>query len=197
MQIIPTNWGQLYVLATLIYTGLVSLAASIPVTMVTAAQMLASKTAFKNAGNSFNTARKTLNNAYKVSIPAQKDLQDWLVVVRTVLAGRLGRSWSPAWAEAGWVDTKTAVPDTIEGRLALGISLVTYFTANPSYEVADMDVTAAKATELTDAAMAGQRAVAEAEQDLKDADLAREPVKADLLKNISRVIANLEGMLEG
>ena len=47
----PTNWAQLFVLATKMYDGLVAFAAAIPVTMVTAAQMLTSRTAFKNAGD--------------------------------------------------------------------------------------------------------------------------------------------------
>jgi hypothetical protein len=52
--------------------------------------MLASKTAFKNAGDTFNAARNTVNNAYKVSKPAQKDLYNRILTVRAVLARRLG-----------------------------------------------------------------------------------------------------------
>jgi hypothetical protein len=48
------------------------------------------------------------------------------------------------------------VPKTIEGRIALGNSLATYYTNNPSYEVPDLDVTAAVATKLTNVAIAGQ-----------------------------------------
>ncbi len=195
MQTIPTNWGQLYVLACMIYTGLVNLATSIPVTMVTAAQMLTSKTAFKNAGDTYNTARKTLDDAYKISIPAQKALEEWLVVVRTVLAGRFGKDWSAAWAQAGWVGPRTAVPKSIKGRMALGFALKDYFTANPSAQVADMNITADVADDLTTAALTSQQAAMLAEQALKDADLARQPIKADLLKLISRVVLNLDGML--
>jgi hypothetical protein len=72
------------------YNGLVAFAVAIPVTLVSAAQMLASKTAFENAGDTFNAARNTVNNAYKVSKPAQKDLYNWILTVRAVLARRLG-----------------------------------------------------------------------------------------------------------
>ena len=59
MQFIPKNWIQLFLLATKIYDGLVLYAATIPLTVVTAAQMLTSKTAFKNAGDTYNDARMT------------------------------------------------------------------------------------------------------------------------------------------
>src|SRR5712691_7372963 len=149
---LPSNGGKIYNLATKMYNGIVAKGAAIPVTMVTADQMLSSKTAFKNADDVFNAARNTRRNAYQVSNPAQKALRAWLVVVRTVLAGRLGKRWSAAWAEAGFVAPTTAVPDTVEGRIALGLALVNYFTNNPSYEVPNMEVTAKKATTLTDAA---------------------------------------------
>lgn len=59
-----------------------------------------------------------------------------------------------------------------------------------------MDVTAAKATELTDAAVAGQTAVSTAEQALKAASDARGPAKTNLLKLMSTVVANLDKKLE-
>ncbi|MBA3833274.1 MAG: hypothetical protein H0X34_15545 [Chthoniobacterales bacterium] len=195
MRKIPTNWGQVFILATKMYNGLVAFAAAIPVTMVNAAQMLASKTAFRNVGNTFNTSRNTLRNAYEVSKPAQDALYEWLLTVRAVLARRLGSRWSVAWAEAGFVSTSTAVPKTIEGRIALGLALVTYYTDNPSYEVADLDVTAAKATELTDAADSGQQGVTTAELALKDADTARRPTRVNLLDLMSTLVANLDKKL--
>ena len=68
--------------------------------MVTAPEMLASRDAFKNAGDNFGASRNTVSNAYRVFKPAMKALYIWLVTVRAVLARRLGSRWSPAWAEA-------------------------------------------------------------------------------------------------
>jgi len=163
--------------------------------MVTAAQMLTSKTAFRNAGSTFNTCRTALNSAHIASKPAQEALYEWLLTVRAVLARRLGSRWSPAWAEAGFVTTTTRVPDTIKGRIALGLSLVTYYTTNPTFEVPDMEVTAAKATQLTEAAVAGQSTVTTAEQALEDANNVRQPARTDLLGLMSEVIANLNKKL--
>lgn len=192
---LPTNDGKIYNLATRNYNGIVSTGASVPVTLLTAAEMLASKTAFKTAATTFNAARNGVRDAYKVFTPAMKSLTAWLYVVRTVLAGRLGRHWSAAWAEAGFVNNTTSVPDTIEGRIALGLALVTFFTNHPEYEVENMDVTAAKATALTDAATAAQTTVAAKEQAQKDADDARQPARASTLGLIGSLIANLNDKL--
>lgn len=188
---LPTNAGKIYNLATKNYNGLTQFGAQIPVTMVTAAQMLTGKTAFKNAADAFNAARNTVRSAYRVFKPAITGLYNWLVIARRALATQLGDRWSAAWAEAGFVAPSTAIPDTIEGQIALGLSLATYFTNHPSSERPDDNVTAAKATELTDAAVAGQTGVATAEQTLKNADEARQSKRADLLALMSEVIANL------
>ena len=192
---LPRNAGKIYNLATKNYNGIVSQGVGVPVTMVTAAQMLASKTAFNNAETTFNTARNTLHTAYQTLRPATGALYDWLVVARRALVTQLGDRWSPAWAEVGFVAPSTAVPDTIEAQIALGLSMVTYFTNHPSAERPDDNVTAAKATELTDAAVAGQTAVTTAEQALREADGARRPLRAGLLGLMGTLIDNLKRKL--
>ena len=82
MQFIPKNWIQLFLLATKIYDGLVLYAATIPLTVVTAAQMLTSKTAFKNVGDTYNDARTDLNSAHRDATAAQTELYNWLVAAR-------------------------------------------------------------------------------------------------------------------
>lgn len=192
---LPRNAGKIFNLATKNYNGIVAKGAEIPVTMVTAAQMLSSKTAFKNAETSFNTARNTVRSAYQTFKPAMAALYDWLVIARRALVQQLGDRWSAAWAEAGFVGPSTGIPDTIEGRIALGLSLVTYFTNNPTRERPDDDVTAAKATELTTAATTAQGTVLTAEQTLKTADETRKPLRSDLLNLMSTLITNLDKKL--
>ena len=192
---LPSNAGKIFNLATKNYNGIVAKGAGVPVTMLTAAQMLASKTAFRNAEEAFNAARNTERAAYGVFHPAMAALYDWLVTARRILTVQLGDRWSAAWAAAGFVGPTTAIPDTIEGQIALGLSLVTYFTNNPGAERPDDDVTAAKATELTDAATAAQTAVATAEQTLRTADETRQPLRADLLMLMGTLIDNLKRKL--
>jgi hypothetical protein len=191
----PTNSGEIYNLATKNYDGIVAIGAAIPVTMLSAPQLLTSKTAFMNAETAFNTARNTQRNAYLVFKPAMSALYDWLVGARAVLTLQLGDQWSAAWAEAGFVAPSTAVPRSAEGRIALGRSLAIYFTDHPTAERPDDDVTAAKATELTDAALAGQNGVATAKQTLRNADGARRPARKDVLYLMSTLVSNLNKKL--
>lgn len=90
------------------------------------------------------------------------DLSDWLQVTRNVLASRFGNRWSTLWAQAGFISPSTKVPGRIEEKLTLALKLANFFTANPSYEVASMDVTAAEAESLRDAAVTAQQAFAAA-----------------------------------
>ena len=194
-QTFPRNWAQIFNLATKMYNGIVKYAATIPITLVNAPQMLASKTAFRNVGDTFNMARSNARVAYQVSTPAQEALHAWLLTARKILAVQLGDRWSAAWAAAGFVSPSTQVPETIEARIGLGKSLESYFTANPARERPDDDVTAAKASEMTDAAILGQNAVVTAEAALKTADEARPPAKANLLGLFSDLLSNLNRKL--
>jgi hypothetical protein len=130
-----------------------------------------------------------------VSTPAQEALYEWLLTARKILAVQLGDFWSAAWVAAGFVSPSTQVPKTIEARIALGKSLETYFTKNPTRERPDDDVTAAKAVEMTDAAILGQNAVVTAEAALKTADEARPPAKTNLLTLFSDLLSNLNRKL--
>lgn len=191
----PTNDGQIYDLATMNYDGIVAKGDEIQVTMVTAPQMLASRDAFKNAGDTFRDSRKTVSDAYKVFKPAMKLLHAWLVTVRAVLGRQLGERWSTAWAAAGFPGPTTEVPTTGAEKISLGVSLKKYYTSHPGDEVPTLDVTADKANELTAAALAAQEGVATAEQTLKNAGTARELARTSVLGAMSNLLANLNRKL--
>jgi hypothetical protein len=72
------------------------------------------------------------------------------------------------WAQAGFISPSTAVPKRIQQRLGLALSLKSFFTANPTYEVPAMEVTAAQATALRIAAVAAQNTLKAAKVDLKN-----------------------------
>ena len=84
------------------------------------------------------------------------------------------------------------MPGTVEGKIALGASLETYYTNNPNYEVPTLDLTAAKATELTDAATNAQQGVITAEEALKDAGDARVVARTTVLGFMGSLIVNLK-----
>ncbi len=91
---LPTNSGKIYNLATKMYNGIVAKGAAIPVTMVTAAQMLSSKTAFKNAEATFNASRNALRNSYGVFKPASAQAADQLLPSRPASTVRTTTSQS-------------------------------------------------------------------------------------------------------
>jgi hypothetical protein len=160
---LPTNSAQLIGLGTKNQAGLVALGTTLGITQITPAQFLAKLTAFITADGEANAARsaqRVASETYKASIV---DVSDWLQETRNVLAARFGSRWSTLWAQAGFIAPSTKVPVRIEEKLGLALSLKGFFTANPSYEVASMNVTAAEAGSLRDAAITAQQTFAAAQ----------------------------------
>ncbi len=192
---LPTSVGLVLNLLLKMYAGVVLIGAAVGVTMVSAAQLLAGKTALKNADDIYETARTGLTNAYAVYTPALEAFTSWLGVARSVLAGRLGQRWSALWAEAGWINNTTSIPTTVEGKIALGNKLVTFFTNHPEYQVADMQLTADVASDLTESVTAAQKAVATAKTTMKDAENVLKPAMVVAQDLMSTLLANLKKKL--
>lgn len=193
---IPDSAKQLSQLGGKMYTGIVQKGASVPVTMITAAQLQTDLTAFNAAETAFGNARKAVKNAYDVFTPAANDLLDWLNAVRPTLISHFGYSWSADWSAAGFVGPTTAIPDKIEDRLGLAASLITFLTANPTFEVPATGVTAAHGTEIRDAAVAAQLTVTNTDVALKTAGDTRAPARAKLVEDMRTLIKNLGAMLD-
>lgn len=166
---LPKNPSQVIGLGTKMHTGLVDLGQNLGITQITAAGFQAELTQYINTYGAFNAARSARQSASDVFKPAEAAVTEWLLLTRNILAGRFGNRWSTMWAQAGFVAPSTAVPRRIEERLGLALNLANFFTANPSYEVASMQVTAARATALRNAALTAQQAVADADIELKTA----------------------------
>ncbi len=191
----PTNDGKILNLANKNHSGIVKYGAAIPLTLVDAVLFLAAITAMKNTTDNFNACRQDVRNAYQVYDPAIAALADWLAKARRSLVGIFGTKWSADWAAAGFVNNTTGVPLDNEGRIALGLALQNYYTKNPTSERPDDDVTALQASVVTTAATTAQTTVLEKEQALRDADNARRPAKATLLRMMSSLVKNLKDKL--
>lgn len=154
---LPTTAGPLIGLGNKMLAGLTSLGATLGITQITPAALGAALAAFSGTDAAYNaarSARQTDSDAYHA---AEDALAAWLGVVRNVLAARFGNRWSTQWAQAGFINNTTAIPARIEDRLALGLLLTGFFTANPGYEVATLGVTAAQGTALYDTANTTQQ----------------------------------------
>lgn len=142
-NVLPTSAGPLIQLGKEVLAGLTSLGGELKITLITPAQLQADLNAFINANNAYNTGRSTQQSASDAFHAADDAIAAWIGVVRGVLVVKFGRLWNTAWAQAGFVNNSTAVPAKIDDRLALCARLVAFFTTSPSYEVADLNVTAA------------------------------------------------------
>ena len=192
---IPTNSAQLIGLAQKIHTGIVELGLEIPITMVTAAEVQTDLNAFIAADGNFNAARSARLAASDVFQGRMVTLYEWLLGVSNVLLTRFGTRWSSAWAQAGFINHSTGIPARVEERLGLALSLVNFFTANPTFEVPSMNLTAAQGTTLRNAALAAQGTVTTAAVDLKVCGDAREAAYETLVAAMRALIKNLEGKL--
>lgn len=192
---IPTNSAQLIGLAQKMHTGIVQLGAAIPITMLTAAQLQSALDAFVTQDGAFNaarSARQTASDSYQTATGA---VYDWLLAVSNMLATRFGTRWNTEWAQAGFINHSTGIPAKIEERLGLALALVGFFTANPSYEVPSMNLTAAQGTALRTAALTAQQAVTAAVVALNTIGDTWTTAYDALTALMRTLIKNLEGKL--
>lgn len=116
---------------------------------------------------SYNAARSARQSASNDNQRAIGVVADWLQVAKNVLTGRFGNRWNTQWAQAGFLHPSIAIPANAQEQLALALRLTNFFTANPTYEVASMKVTAAQGKALRDAALETQRLLSVAEVTLE------------------------------
>ncbi|HEY0550956.1 MAG TPA: fibronectin type III domain-containing protein, partial [Verrucomicrobiae bacterium] len=124
------------------------------------------------------------------------DARTLITVCRDVLKPRLGKRWSPAWAVTGFT-TRLQIPSSSADLLPLLESLETYFTANPTHEVADLGATAAAAHTLHE-----QLSAARTTANACDADVALKKAERDAelkkLRNCGRgLLAELKTLIAG
>ena len=174
---LPNNIGDLVKLANKMVSGLSLLGPALGLTQITAGTLQGQLNAFAAAQTDFNTSRKAKEDASALSTQYHAQIEAWLLKAREVLVPILGRSWSAAWAEAGFVDRSTAVPTAVGEQLNLIGLLAAFFTANPSYENGSLEVTAATATALrvgsvtADGALDALKTAAAAKKAARDAAL--------------------------
>lgn len=194
---IPANNGQLIQLANSNLAGLTQWGSSLDITQITPAPLQGEITAFVTADNAFNLARSNRKDASDTYHTAVDALASWLEVARNVLAARFGPRWSTAWAQVGFINNTTAVPRRLADQLTLAQQLVSWFTANPSFEVPNLFVTAANGTALVNTVNLTRQALTDAEMTLetkKDEDIA---ARAELVATMRALILILKATLEG
>ncbi len=193
---LPTNGGLFIGLVTKMIKGINDLGLSVPVTMVTAAEMQTELGLFTEKNDSYNEARSARQAASDIYQAAVASTYTWLLAARLALVPKFGSRWSTAWAQAGFINNSTAVPAKAADQLALIAALRTFFTKNPSYQSPGTEVTAAKAGTLIAAATTAQNNLRDKAMELKDAGDAWTLAYDPLRDSAVQLIKNLEGKLD-
>ena len=189
---LPGTTSQFIQLGNNMLAGLKALGTTLKITQITPAQFQTDLTAFVNADNAFNAARSARQGASDQVIGTVAEIGEWLGVVRGVLTGHFGARWNTMWAQAGFTNHSTAVPAKSDARIGLAASLGAFFTENPSYEVAGMEVTAAKALALGSAVQAATQTLATAEVTLSTIGQTWDGASAALAQKMRGLIKLLE-----
>ena len=176
-NVLPDNTGDLIKLGNKMVGGLTALGQTLGITQMTAASLQAQITAVTTAQTEFNTARDVRQTASSACTNFHAAIDEWLLTARDVLLPYLGRSWSAAWAAAGFVNHSTSVAGSVGDQLNLIGLLSAYFTANPDYEDPAVGVTGTAGMTLktnsntADSAFNAAKTVSAEKLDARDAAL--------------------------
>ena len=192
---LPTNSGALIALAEQMHSGLATYASALAITNITPDGFEDDLTAFVSAESAFSAARSGRQTASDTFHLKEEALTSWLGLVRNVLAARFGNRWSTEWAQAGFIDHSTGVPRQIGDRTALAWRLENFLLANPSYQVAALNVTAVQANTLRGEVSATKDAVQAATVTLQTKDDLRNVAREKLVAVMRWLIKILSGAL--
>jgi hypothetical protein len=194
---IPTTPGPLITLGTQMVAGLTAHETALGILQISGASMQFLVDNFASNEAAFSTARSTRQTASNTWTAAVSTLNEWLYTAKGVLAARFGPTWSTEWTQAGFTNHSNAIPTRIDAKLALALALKTYFTNNPSYQVASVNVTATQAHALRFAAISAQNALNAAITASDTAEESRDTNKDQLMKNMRMLIAILHVLMAG
>ena len=193
---IPDALSPLFALAEDMADGLHSHETTIGIKQNTEASLRADLAAARvvvDALANAKAAKDTFSSNLRV---ADSNARSFLKTVRGVLAPRLGESWSATWEPTGFPNQSTAVPASQDERLSLCASLKTYFTANPAFEVPQLNVTAANADTLFTALSDAREAVNNGNTDAGKKKAARDTAVETLKTRMRGLIAELGQLLD-
>jgi hypothetical protein len=175
--------------------GMEELSVPLGLTLISTAQMQTNLSAFITQDGAFNAARSAQQTASDAWATAQAAIYAWLLGVSNTLATHFGTRWNTQWAQAGFINNTTAIPAKIEDRLGLTLALVNFFTAQPTYEVATLNQTAAYGTTLRTTAVNAQAAVTAATVTINNIGALWQTAYDTLVKGMRSLIMNLTDKL--
>src|SRR5689334_12235439 len=142
------------------------------------------------------TTRNTKLQATQRLALADKALRAWLEKSRLVVMLACGPKWSSSWIPTGFTNRTTKVPRTLDQRIALARSLVTFFARHPEFGVNFADITAARGRAVYERVLQSSQILHMAKDDADLASDHRSSVENDLRNGLRRLIAALKVQME-
>lgn len=193
---IPHQYDQLISYAGDVIEGLNQHGSQLGLQQHTAASLTALAGAAKSAEQAFQGSRaipgETLTPAQN---KADAEARKFILAAKKVLGEKLGDQWSSAWAEAGFVNGSLAVPGTLGERESLLLTISQYLVSHPAAESTDLDVTAARASQLHNALRAARGARKSHTVAHKTKKAERNTAVGALRKSLSWTISDLKRVL--
>jgi len=182
----PTLLGQM----TEAIAGVEQYAVPLTLSLVTAEAMKASLDGLIAAETVTRQAKAEFLLRLKALRAAHAKARDGMFVARDVLKPHLGKQYSSAWDETGFLYS-LSVPRN-EAKLAAGLqSLSAYLAAHPGYEVAALNVTAASIAGVREELMSARHAVNREKTAWQLAMTARDGMFAEVRKQLRALKAEL------
>lgn len=144
---LPTSYTGLVLLSQRCLNGATTHGAGIPLLINTAAAFITDRSALLVAQAAYQAGCGTSPALREALEAARIGAAAFCGQARNVLEFYLGTRHSDAWRPAGFV-SNLAIPQKESGLVTLLTALRTYFTANPTRENADLNVTALRAETL-------------------------------------------------
>lgn len=159
---IPQAYPSLVVHLTEAEDGATAVGAGIPLLINTAILIGEDRAWLLSAQQEYRTARSAISPLSAARRAAITEAYNFCFKARDLLENYLGREWSEAWIVTGWV-SNLAIPQSFDELYELSLSLKAYFTANPSRQNADLGITIAAVTTVSDDLRTSNQAVNSAE----------------------------------
>ncbi len=137
---IPQSYPSLIVHMTEAEGGANTYGSTLPLLINTAIAIGEDRAMLITGQTEYRQARKALVSLFAARRTAVTEAYDFCFTARSVLEKYLGREWTEAWVDTGWMLT-LAIPQSFEGLYELSLSLVSYFTENPTQENEELGVT--------------------------------------------------------
>ncbi|MDB6029287.1 MAG: hypothetical protein JWM68_5510, partial [Verrucomicrobiales bacterium] len=162
---------------------------------MTASVLMALRLGLLVASNSLETGRQLLRDRRATLSSAVETARIFATLTRDILKPFLGSQYSLAWEALGFRGS-LAMPETREEMIRVLECIIAFFTANPTMEWTDRDVTAAQAQVLLTALNAANDAVLNQRTAVDDLMTERDEKLEAMRKGLRDLINELDHLLD-